>query len=454
MKREHERGYVMPEVISRWLDAVRKLLRAKPYGAPVAIALLLAFLLYLVSRLFSAGSSAAVVVTAVPVQKGVVTELVSAPAQVQSKQQVTIYSQVSGRVVQLPVRQGDTVRQGDLLVRLDDRSLRSELESRQASSKESRFRLETEKARLAGLRKDLAFAERKFERERELAGKGILAQNALEETERALEQARAEVAAAEQSVSVGESALAATRAQVTSSERDSEFSRITSPISGTVTNVYASVGEAVLGMVSNVGTRIMEIADLSQMKLIARVAESDIVSVQSGQKAVVYINAHPGRRFSGVVTETSRYRTSGEEARRSGQGSGDNASFFRVELSIDKPDVPLFPGMSANVDIEAGRRSGIAVDSGAILSLGLSEVAPAVRAALKLGSDWERGYFVFVVEDGRARLREVSIGRSSLEKTSIESGLKEGEIVIVGPYRTLRALKQGDQVEAREEQAP
>jgi HlyD family secretion protein len=402
--------------------------------------------------LFSVASNQLAAVIVAPVRTEVVTELVSAPGQIQPRQKVTIYSQVSGRVVQLPVKEGDLVAKGQLLVKLDDRSLRAELESRRASSKESRFRLETEKARLAGLRKELTFAERKYERERELSRRGILALNVLDETERALEQVKAEVAAAEQSVSVGESALAAAGAQVASSERDSEFSRISSPITGTVTNVYVEVGEAVLGMVSNVGTRIMEVADMSQMKLIAQVAEGDIVGVEPGQRAVVYVNAYPGRRFSGRVTDTSRYRSAGNSNRPGGQGGGDGPSNFEVELSVEQGGVQLFPGMSANVDIEVNRHTGIAVDSGAIVSLRRDDLGPDVREKLRLGPDWEQGLFVFVLEHGRAQLRQVAVGRSNLEKTTITSGLQQGDTVVVGPYLALRAIKHNDAVKVREEQ--
>ena len=377
-------------------------------------------------------------------ENGVLTEVASGPGNIEPRRSVTIYSQVSAAVQVLPVGAGDPVNEGDLLVKLDDRILQSELDSKRAALQESEFRLSNELAKLEGLRKDLVFVERRFERLATLHSNGEIPLDSLENTERDLEAIRAEIAAAEYATSAAKSALEVARAQVQSAERDLEFATIDSPMTGIVTGVYVEVGEAVLGMVSNVGTRIMEVADMSQMILRARVAEADIVRVGAGQQATVFINAYPDKRLSGRVSKKSLYRSSSSSV---GSRNDDaDGRFFDVELAIDATEVPLFPGMSANVEIEIAQHEDIIVDSSAILSLGRNDLPRDVIDRLELSDDWERGFFVFVVEGSKVRLRPVVIGASSLNQTVVASGLEHGESVVLGPYSALRNLQDGQAI--------
>jgi HlyD family secretion protein len=285
------------------------------------------------------------------VQIGALMETVAAPGEIEPHTQVIIYAEVSARIEALPFEEGEFVSKSDIIVRLDDRDLKAALASRQAQRDESRFRIESERSRITGLRSDLEFAQRDLERQKALYDTGDIPLSRLDEAQQRVQVITSQIDASVHTISVMESSLAAAEANIARAERDLENTIIRAPMDGVITVQDAEVGEAVLGMVSNMGTRIMTISDLSRMVMKAKVPESDIADVAMGQDSRIHINAYPDEEFSGTVTKIALQRTS----------EPDGTGYFETEIEIDLRGKQLRSGLNANVDIEIAGYEGVTI---------------------------------------------------------------------------------------------
>jgi HlyD family secretion protein len=394
---------------------------------------------------FGGGGGDAVEVRFEPVRRGTLIERVAAPGEVQPNTKVDISAEVSARILELPHREGADVRAGDLVVRLDDSDLRARLEAAKARREAERFRLEAEQARLAGPTASLENARSLLRRQEALFASGDVSRQSLEDAMNRVAELEATVAAAVRSISVLESGVAAAAAEIGQVEEAIAKTVIRSPIDGTVTRLNAEVGElVVVGTMNNAGTVILTVADLSRMRLDARVAESDVARVRPGQPAEVRINAYPDRVFPGVVERVALQRSSDRD------GSG----YFKVEVMLQLEGERIFSGLAANVDIEVAEREGLIVPSQAIVDRDQDQLPAEVRQSSRLVDPRRRAIsVVFVARDGMASAQPVRVGASNLVDTIVLEGLAEGEEIVVGPYKALESLEHGKRVAARPDAA-
>jgi HlyD family secretion protein len=244
-----------------------------------------------------------------PAQRRALVETVSAPGGIEPLTMVEISAEVAARIEELPYREGDRVRQGDVIVQLDDVDLAAALNASKARRDGERFRLQSEQARLAGLLKTLAFARKTMERQTALYETGDVSRSTLDDALERVEDLEAGIEASTHSISVIESSLAAAEANIDRAEYDLTNAVIRSPMDGVITLLNAEIGEVVMvGTMNNPGTVIMVVADLTRMILNARVAESDIASVAKGQTAKIFINAYPDEEFHGIVRKIALQR--------------------------------------------------------------------------------------------------------------------------------------------------
>ena len=232
------------------------------------------------------------------VKHGVLQEVVSAPGEVEPDTKVDISAEVSARIDALPLREGDLVTKGDLVVKLDDRDLKAALKSAQARRDAEYFRLKSEQASLAAPMARLETAKRQLERQKKLFETGDISRIALEDAQQSVDDLSAQVGAAQHSISVIESSLAASEADISRANEALGRTEIRAPMDGVVTALNAEVGELVMvGTMNNAATVILTVADLSSMHLDARVSESDIARVLRAQKAEIRINAYRDEVF-------------------------------------------------------------------------------------------------------------------------------------------------------------
>lgn len=372
------------------------------------------------------------------VDVGELSRTVSAPGQIEPLSSVKISAQVSARILALPFELNDAVKKDDVLVRLDAEDLLALLNSAKAS-------LMGEQARLEGAQSALQLAKQELERVRKLATTG-------DRTPADVERAQAEFERATSTMAASQAAIDAAKAQIQRAQKDLDNTVIKSPIDGVITSLDAKVGEVVvIGTLNNPGSVIMEVADLSQMLLKARVDESNIVPVKQGQTAKVFINAYGEREFKGRINRVELQR----------KVDRDNTGYFEVEIPIELAQGEILrAGLTANTDIAVETlRDVLVVPSQAIVDRKVDELPKSVtegNANIPKNNTYAR--VVFKVEDvpnkksaddkqmKKIVVVPVQVGSSDLTRSVILAGLSKGDTIVTGPFKVLLTLKHDTEV--------
>ncbi|MEO1007201.1 MAG: efflux RND transporter periplasmic adaptor subunit [Planctomycetota bacterium] len=358
------------------------------------------------------------------VSRGDLLRTVNAPGSVEPSSRVQISAEVSARIVALPFEEGQTVRAGDIVCRLDAEDLQARLDAAQS-------RLRSQQAQLRGAEAELELSLLEMGRVQELYDTRDIPKTEYDAT-------TARKLQAESSLAVIEAGIEAAQADVRAAQRDLDNAVISSPIDGHIVALPVEVGETVLGTFNNQGSLIMEIADLGTMVMRARVDETSVSLVREGQAAQVRLLAYADRVFDGVVERVGLQR----------RVYTDGTSYVEAEVLVRQAEGDLLrTGLTANADIQVETvRDAIRVPSQAVLDRRTESLPPAVRGAEEVDRTRTFATVVYVVEDGRVRVRPVRAGVSDLSSTVILSGLSEGERVITGPFRALQDMDDGQQV--------
>jgi len=405
------------------------------------------------------------------VQYGELVEFVSAPGEIEPKKNVEISAKVSSRIVKLPYEEGDKVTSGDpnanpplpasVLVRLDAKDLESQLRSAQAGRLAQAAQVEVEKTKIAGqkaslkgLDASLKEAERGLSRKKGLLGSQDISQSSFDEAQCRVDEVSAQYEAAKYTLKSAELNLVVLRynleaadARISQAEEALSYTVISSPIDGVVTRVNAEEGEiAMTGTMNNPGTVILEVADLSQMLVVAQVDEADIGGLQVGQRAKVYVQAFLDIQFKGVVDTIALKHTLSRNATK----------YFRTEVLLDNDanTARLYSGLSADVDIETKKHGNvIKVPSQAVLARAVDSLPLDISDNSKaLDKNKTHATVVYRYNDGKAVVTPVKTGPSDLTHTIIISGISVDDKIVIGPYKVLDGLKH-DQILKDEQQA-
>lgn len=365
-----------------------------------------------------------------PAALGKLTRTVSAPGSIEPRAMVQISSQVSAEVLALPFREGEMVRKGDVVVRLDPQNLEARLQSAQAQ-------LRGEEARLIGAEANLINARLEYQRWQRLVETG-------DATEAEMQAAEARYKQAESSLKALEAGIEQAKAGIAQVEEDIGNTVIESPMDGIITALNAEVGETVIvGTTNNPGSVIMEVADLGEMILKAQVDETNIAPVREGQPATIYINAYPDREYAGVV------RYIGLKRQVSASGTG----IFEVEILLDEVSAEdrLYSGMTASTDIAVEEFFDVVVvPSQAVLEKRVDELPEDVKDASEhWDPDKTFARVVYRHVDGKAVATPVTVGPSDLTSTVITGGLGQGDAVVTGPFSELRNLNHDRSIRER-----
>ena len=232
-----------------------------------------------------------------------IVETVIASGRIQPEVEVKVSAEVSGQLIELPVREGDRVEAGQLLARINPDIFESRLSQSKAALDNARSNRATAAARLAQAKAAFAAAELSFTRNRDLHAKGVLSTADFEQAQVAFQSAEADLEAAEQSSESAGFNIRSTEAAVKESEDNLRRTVLRATQSGTVTALVKEEGEGVQGIGSFQGEVIMKVSELDAMEVDVEVNESDIVKVDLGDTARIEIDAYTDRNFLGVVTE-------------------------------------------------------------------------------------------------------------------------------------------------------
>lgn len=380
-----------------------------------------------------------------PVGQLTIVETVSATGKIQPEVEVKISSEVSGEIIDLPVKEGQAVKKGQLLVRINPDLYTSGL-NRTISN------LSGTKAGLSQAEAQFKEAQASYERNKTLFEKGIISRADWDRAISAFEVAKATRQSAYYNVQ---------SASATVNEARDNLGRTTiyAPADGTISMLNVELGERVLGTQQMTGTEILRVANLNNMEVEVDVNENDIVKVSVGDSAKVEVDAYLKKEFKGLVTSISNSASATQTA--------DQVTNFKVKIRIlkesymdlieGKPEnySPFRPGMTATVDIITKRRDNvIAVPiSSVVIKTDTTSTKKAYGRDKKPTDDKakskqeEKFECVFVKSGDEARLRVVKTGIQDDTNIEITSGLKKGEVVITGPYTTVtKDLKSGDKI--------
>lgn len=378
------------------------------------------------------------------VEKTDVIETVSATGKIQPEVEVKLSSEVSGEIIELPIVEGQQVKKGDLLVRVNPEIYQSNLERSQAG-------LQNIRAGLAQAEASLREAEANFERNKSIFEKGIISKAEWDRIVAAYEVAKANRESAFYNVK-------SASASVNEARENLGRTNIYAPMSGTISSLDAELGERVVGTQQMAGTEILRVANLSNMEVEVDVNENDIVKVSIGDSTIVEVDAYLKKEFKGLVTEISNSANSALTA--------DQVTNFKVKVRIlkesyadlmeGKPEnfSPFRPGMTATVDIITNRKDDVVAVPISAIVIKSDTTSKASRKKVEeapVPTD-KKFETVFVKKGEEAKLRVVKTGIQDDANIEITSGLEVGEEVITGPYNTVtKILKSGDKVEVAEE---
>lgn len=402
------------------------------------------------------------------VERGTLTEFVSAPGEIEPKTKVEISAKVSARIVALPYDEGDRVTAGDpdadpcvppsILVQLDSKDHESQLRSAVAAREAQAAQIEVENARIAsqestlhGLKASLEQAKRDLERQKQLLDTHDISQAAFDQARLNLDELKSQYQSAQYSLEAArlnlrvlEHNLEAAEARIEQAREALSYTTIKSPIDGIVTRLNAEVGEVVIyGTMNNPGTVIMEIADLSEMLVVAQVGEADVGKLDVNQPATIEVDAYPNHEFTGIVRNIALAHTL----------SPTRTKYFRTEILLTNVDRHLHEGLTAHVDIETEKHTDIIkVPTQAVLGRTYDSLPLEIRDNSPL-VDKAKTYatVVYSYVDNKAVVTPVEIGASDLTHTIVKRGLKEGEKIITGPYKVLEGLRHDQSVKDERE---
>lgn len=370
-------------------------------------------------------------------------ETVAATGKIQPETEIKISFEVSGEIIELPIVEGQQVKRGDLLAKINPDLYQSGLQRSQAA-------LQNVRAVYNQTQATLNEAELNYNRNKTLFERGVISKAEWDRAVAAYETAKASNESAYFNI---QSALA------TVNEARDNLARTTiyAPIDGTISRLGVELGERVVGSQQMTGTEILRVANLNSMEVEVDVNENDIVKVSIGDSTKVEVDAYLRREFKGVVTSIAN---SAEQTM-----TADQVTNFKVKVRIlpesyqdllkDRPEnfSPFRPGMTATVDIITNKREnvlGVPISS-IVIKTDTSSTRQTTPARDALTS--ERFECIFIKSGDEAKLRVVETGIQDNQFIEIVKGLEEGEEVIIGPYNTVtKSLRAGDKIEVTNEE--
>ena len=405
-----------------------------------------------------------------------IVEKVSASGKVQPETEVKISPDVSGEIIELYVQEGDSVRKGQLLLRIRPDNYQAQVNVQSAQVGTQRANVGQAQARLQQLIASARQTELTYRRNASLYKQKVISQADYEASQAAYNASQEEINSARQSIRATQSTVGAASASLEEARKNLNKTTIYAPVSGTVSKLNVKKGERVVGTTQMAGTEIMRIANLNNMEVRVNVNENDVNNVNLGDSVEVEVDAYTSRneKFKGLVTNIANTAKDALTA--------EAVTEFEVRIRLipesyqhllrnvrGKTVVPFRPGMTASVDIITERKPGVlSVPLAAVTTRSDSAAAkdengggPRMSSSRGNGTATavddtkpqkiEIQEVVFVVKDGKAVLTPVKTGISDFQNIEILSGVPSGATVVNGPFRAVaKTLKDGSLVEIKD----
>ncbi len=425
-----------------------------------------------------------VAVTTEEVVKRTIREQVSASGKVFPETEVKISSDISGEIVELFVEEGDTVKAGQLLGRIDADTYQAQVQRSQASVSNARAQVANSEAGITRAEAILKQSQAQRDqimaqvvntraihtRNKELFDEGVISAADFENSTSTLDGIEANLASAEATISSNRANLEAARqsvkaaefnvksAQATLGEVNTSLRRtnIVAPMDGIISRLDVEQGERVVGTLQMAGTEMMRVADLSTIEVQVDVSENDVLRVNVGDPAEIEVDAYLDENFTGYVTEIANSATNSTAASLTTDQVTNFVVKIRInpesyrEMMIKNRRFPFRPGMSASVDINTNtEKDALTIPIQAVTTRDINQVGKKKRGKKKKEKkkDAEENIkeVVFIMEADTARMIQVTTGIQDDKYIQILDGLTEGMNIIDGPYSVVsKKLEQGE----------
>ena len=374
-----------------------------------------------------------------PVQERDLVAIVSASGWIRPHKKVDVQADIMGRIVQLNVNEGEEVRKGEVLLRIDPTQYEAIVTRARASVSESL-------AREAQARANVIAAKRAYDRAKALASQGenLISKQQVEDAETTLQVQQELLRAAQFGVQMARAGLEEAQDQLNKTV-------IRAPMNGVVTRLEVEEGEtAIVGTMNNPGSLLLTVADLTTMEAVIRVDETDMPEMKLGDSASVEIDAFPKQKFVGRVTEISHSSTRNPEAVAQQGGAGTQSVDYEIVIRLDNPPRTLRSDLSATAEVvTASKKKALSIpiialtvrERGNVKALPTDDekAKQAAEAAEKDKSEDEEG--VFIIRDGKSKFVQIKTGITGREHFEVLEGLTSKDTVVAGPYDAVRALE-------------
>ncbi len=432
----------------------------------------------IVGKLIAGKGDDGVKVSAEKSEKRTIIETVNASGKVYPEVEVKITPDISGQITELDVKEGDSVKKGQILARIYADIYATQRDQAAAAVSQQEAMTANSKSQLDALKATLDQTQHAYERQKQLLQDKVISKAEFEQAESSYLSAKANYDAAKQAIVGNQASVQSAEANLQRANKDLSRTTLTAPMDGVISSLSVKEGERVAGNSFALGTEMMRVADMSVMEVRVDVGENDIVKVNLGDSADVEVDAYNNRKFKGIVTQIAA-STESSGAATAASSSNDVTNYeVRIRLipssysDLFDPKNPrkfvFRPGMNASADIKTKKHDNV-------LSVPINAVAARVKGSDKSVEDQKKENkkngpnqddnldnsgnnsnvntdeleeVVFVVQkDGTVKKTVVTTGIQDINYIEILSGLKEGDQVVTGPYNAVsKTLKDGNKV--------
>ncbi|MEO9211104.1 MAG: efflux RND transporter periplasmic adaptor subunit [Ginsengibacter sp.] len=412
------------------------------------------------------GKDEGIKVTTDKAQKRTIVETVNASGKIYPEVEVKLSPDISGEIVQLNVKEGDSVKKGQVLARIYGDIYVTQRDQASSIVNQQKSQVANAEAALAALKAQLDQSKKTYQMQKQLYDEKVISRNEFNVADAAYKTAMANYNAALQGINGSKAGVQSAIAGLNKANQDLSRAALTAPMDGIVSLLSVKEGERVVGSSMMAGTEMMRIADMSKIEIRVDVGENDVPKVHLGDSALVEVDAFSNRKFKGVVTQIAS-SNNGAASQNSLSTTSTDVTNYKVYIRLDPSSYqdlinnsvdkkfPFRPGMSASADIQTTTHVNVlSVPINAVTTRDKSDSSkngkinsPSISSDNKTSED-DYDVVVFVRQaDGKVKKKIVKTGIQDINYIEILSGLQEGDEIVTGPYDVVsKTLKENDVV--------
>lgn len=372
--------------------------------------------------------------------------------------ELEITSNISGTIVELYVKEGDLVKKGQLLAKVDPEALVSVVERAEAAADGAAAQLASVKAQRKQLEAQFNNTVIVYQRNKQLYTDGVISKAEFEAAEVSYKAAQANLETASENIRAAQFTVKSSKATVREQKNNLSQTKIYAPINGVVSTLYKKQGEQVVGTAQMAGTPILKIANLKTVEVRVDVNERDILNTAIGDSADIELDAYPERKFAGIVTQIANTATGLNSSIGSVALTSDAVTNFEVRILVleesykdidtQKDRSPFRSGLSASAQIKTNTVENIL----AVPVVAVTTRTKELKGTTKSKEKETIKEYVFIQVADSVNLREVTTGLQNDEYIEVKTGLKAGEMVVTAPYDAIaKGLEDGSKITVVEE---